>query len=172
MNSIQATTITVADKKLMIFPLRTSDLLISRESREWDGLRPSPAEYLPWSWTTSTRRGVSCSKVCKSPEEMRRVGEESRAVVDDRLWTDADLLRCKYTRRKSERNSSILIVRNVSRRYWSAVSLRLLPGPLISSKIPDNVWKIVAPVCSSWIELFRIQILVNGIWTTYTLMST
>lgn len=144
MNNIQAKSINAAVKRLIIFPLRTSDLLISPKNR--DGLWLSAGEYLLLlSWV---RRGVSCS--CDSPEGMRVRRESTvEAREGDRMRLDADLIRSKYTRKTSEKHSNTLRVRNVSRRYWSAVSLRLLLGPFKSSKIPDSVWKIVTPVCSS-----------------------
>ena len=169
MNNIQAKSITAAVIKLIIFPLRTSDLLISRENR--DELWLLVDEYLVLlvllSWV---RRGVSCSGACDSPEEMRvRRASTVEARAGD---LDTNLIRSKYTRRTREKHSNTLRVRNVSRRYWSAVSLRSLLGPFVSSKIPDSVWKIVTPVCSSWIRSFRIQTIVSGVKTTYTFMST
>lgn len=166
MNNIQAKSITATVIKLIIFPLCTSDLLISRENRYELWLLVD--EYLMLlSWV---RRGVSCSKACDSPEEMQaRRASTVEASVGDRVWLD---IRIKYTRRTSVKHSNTLRARNVSRTYWSAVSLRLLLGPFISSKIPDSVWKIVTPVCSSWIKLFRIQTLLSGVEITYTFMST
>ena len=141
MNNIQAKSITAAVKRLIIFPLRASDLLISRENRDetW-----SSVDKLLLSWL----RRVSCSEACDSPEvRVRRV-----STVEGRVG-DLDLICSKYTRKAREKHSNTLRARNASRRYWSAVSLRLLLGPFISSKIPDNVWKIVTPVCSSWTRL-------------------
>ena len=165
MNNIQAATITAANTKLRIFPLCTSDLLISRENRaRWGGPWLSAEEYL--LWLVWARRAVSSSTACNSPEETGRVCEASTVEAC------VDLMRCKYTTRKSAKHSSTLRVRNASKRYWSAVSLSFLLGPFVSSKIPDSVWKITAPLCSSWIRLFRIKTLTRSVEKTYTFMST